>query len=86
LIRRIFRVAPPVLGLLMSASTLFGLAIAALSFPVGCLAGAQPARITAIGLSAPATTADAKACLAPTAENRNELQKKSDLEISRKEQ
>jgi hypothetical protein len=82
----IFRVAPPVLGYLMSASTLFGLAIAALSFPVGCLVGAQPASITAIGLSPPAATADAKACLTPTAENRNKLQKKSDLEISRKEQ
>jgi len=79
-------VAPPVLGHLMSASTLFGLAIAALSFPVGCLAGAHPASITAIGLSAPAATADAKTCLTPTAENRNKLQKKSDLEISRKEQ
>jgi hypothetical protein len=82
----IFRVAPPVLGYLMCPSTLFGLAIAALSFPVGCLVGAQSASITAIGLSPPAATADAKANLASTAEYRNKLQEKSDLEISRKEQ
>jgi hypothetical protein len=47
------------------------LAITALCFTVGCPASAQPASITAIGLSPPATPADTKASLAVTAENRN---------------
>jgi hypothetical protein len=79
LIRWIFRVAPPVLGVSVCALALLGLAIAALSFPVGCPAGTQPAGITAIGLSPPATPADTKTNLAPTTENRNKLQKNPTL-------
>jgi hypothetical protein len=75
LIRWIFRVAPPVLGFSVGVPTLFGPPIAALRFPAGCPAGTQPAGITAIGLSPPATPADAKANLAPTTENKNKLQK-----------
>lgn len=75
LIRWIFRVASPVLGFSVGTSPLFGTPIAALSLPAGCPAGTQPASITAIGLSPPAAPADAKANLAPTAENRNKLQK-----------
>jgi hypothetical protein len=79
LIRWIFRVAPPVLGFSVGVSTLFGPPIAALRFPAGCPAGTQPAGITAIGLSPPATPADAKANLAPTTENKNKLQKNPTL-------
>lgn len=75
----IFRVASPVLGFSVGVSTLFSAPIAALSFPAGCPAGTQPASITAIGLSPPATPADAKANLAPTTENKNKLQKNPTL-------
>ena len=79
LIQWIFRVAPPVLGFSVGTTAFFGSPIATLSFPAGCPAGTQPASIRAIGLSPPATPADAKANLAPTTENKNKLQKNPTL-------
>lgn len=70
LIRWFLTVSPTIFGQPMGAFAFFGLTIAPLGFSVGRSPGTEPAALTTIGLSAPATPADAKTNMTTTTDNR----------------
>ena len=63
-----------VFGQTMEASSLFGLAVAALGLPVGAKAGGPPTSRTAIRLSAIAAPANTKGGVTETTCNANQKQ------------